>query len=95
MKPVAWPVSFSRPSNRRGRIFRQFGQVARGAQLADEARRMPGGAGRQLLPLQHHDIGDAILGQVIGNRAADNAAADDDDIGAGGQGLGHGRGLRG
>ena len=68
LKPVAWPVSFSSPSNRLGGVFGEFGQIARGAQLADKACRMPGGAGGQLLPLQHHNIGDADFGQVVGNR---------------------------
>lgn len=52
---------------------------------------MPGGAGGELLALQQHHIGDALLGEVIGDRAADDTAADDHDIGALGQGPGHGR----
>ena len=76
-----------------GGVLGEFGQVARGAELTDEAGGMPGGAGGELLALQQDHIGDALLGQVIGNRAADNAAADDHDIGARGQGLGHGPGT--
>ena len=79
------------PFEQRGGVFGEFREVAGGAELADEARRMPGGARRQLLSLQHHHIGDAFLGQVIGHRTADNAAADDDDVGTLGQGLGHGQ----
>ena len=43
------------------------------------------------LALQQQDVGDAEPGQVIGDRAADDAAADDDDVGAGGE---HGVMLR-
>ena len=41
---------------------------------------MPGRAGRQLLPLEQDDIGPADFRQVIRNRAADHAAADNDDF---------------
>ena len=64
-----------------GRIFRQPRHVLRAAQLADQAGGMPGRAGGQLLALQQHDVGPAELGQVIGDRAAGDAAADDDGAG--------------
>ena len=47
---------------------------------------MPGGAGRQLALLEQNDIGLVVLGEVIGRGTADDAAADDDDLGMGGQG---------
>ena len=40
--------------------------------------RMPGRAGGQLLALDQHDVGPALLGEVIERRDADDAAADDD-----------------
>jgi len=61
-----------------GRVDRQLDQVEGRAQLADQAGRVPGGAAGELLALQHHHLRPAELGQVIGDRAADDAAADDD-----------------
>ena len=61
-----------------GRILGDLGERARAAQLADEAGRMPGGARGQPLALEEHHIAPAELGQVIGDRAADDAPADDD-----------------
>jgi hypothetical protein len=49
---------------------------------------MPGGTGGELLALEQQHVLPAELGQVIGERAADDAAADDDDLGVGGE-LGH------
>ena len=46
-----------------------------------QARRMPGRAGGQLLALDQDDIGPALLGQVVERRDADHAAADDDRAG--------------
>ena len=70
-----------------GRIFRQPRHVLRAAQLADQAGRMPGGAAGQLLALEQHDVGPAELGQVIGDRTAGDAAADDDGACFGGNGF--------
>jgi hypothetical protein len=50
-------------------------------QLPDQAGRMPGRAAGQLLAFEQHDVGPAELGQVIGHRAAGDAAADDDHAG--------------
>ena len=71
-----------------GGVFGEQRQRERGAELADEAGGMPRGAGGQALAFQQHDIGPAELGQVIGDRAADHAAADDDGFGVPGQ-FGH------
>ena len=62
-----------------GRIFGELGQVARCAQLTDEPGGVPGRAAGQAPALQQHDVADAQLGQVIGDRAAGNSAADDHD----------------
>ena len=61
-----------------GGILRQPRHVGRAAQLADQPRRMPGGAAGQLLAFQQHDVGPACLRQMIGHRTAGNAAPDDD-----------------
>ena len=95
LKPVACPVSASRAVQQLGGVFGELGHPPRRAQLADQPGRMPGRAAGELLALQQHHVGDAELGQVIGDRAADDAAADDDDIGAGGELGGHAGFLRG
>ena len=89
LKPVACPVSASSVVQQLGGVFRELGHPPRGAQLPDQAGGVPGGAAGELLALQQQDIGDAELGQVIGDRAADDAAADDHDVGAGGERGGH------
>src|SRR5439155_15875345 len=71
--------SFEQP----GRIFGKLGQIARGAQLSDEPRRMPGGAASELLALEQHSVLDAKPGQMIGDRRADYAAPHNDDTGEG------------
>ena len=53
------------------------GHVARGTQLTDQARRMPRGAFGKPALLHHHHVRDAHAGQMIGDRTANNAAADD------------------
>ena len=63
-----------------GRVLREFGEVARGAQLPDQSGSVPGGAAGELLALEQDDVGDADLRQVIGDRAAGDAAPDDDDV---------------
>ena len=58
-------------------------------QLADKPGGMPGRAAGQLFPFQQHHIAPACLGKVIGDGTAMNAAADDNGLGAVGQGAGH------
>ena len=65
-------------------VFGQTGHVGRTPKLADQARGVPGGARGQLLALQQHDIGPTHLGEVIGDRAARDATADNDRAGFGG-----------
>ena len=69
-----------------GAIAHQARQVAAAAQLPDQPRRVPRGAVRQLQPLQQHDVAHAALGEMVGDAAADDPAADDDDARLGGQG---------
>ncbi len=64
-------------------VFRQFGHVGGCAQLRNQARRVPGGAGCQLFAFQQNHVGPAEFRQVIRDRAADNAAADNDHTGFG------------
>ena len=63
-------------------VLHQPGAVLRGAQLADQAGRVPGGAAGQLPLLEQQHVGPAQLGQVVGDAGADHAAADDDDAGS-------------
>ena len=60
------------------RVLGELGEVARRAQLAHQAGRVPGGPAGELLALEQHDVGDPNLREVVGDRAADDAAADDD-----------------
>ncbi len=66
-------------------IAEELRDVGAGAQLADEAGRMPGRPRRELAALQEQHVGEPHLAQVIGDRAADDAAADDDNLGRGRQ----------
>ena len=66
-------------------VFRKLGHGGGGAQLCDEPGRMPCRAGGQFLAFQQDHLIPAQFGKVIGNRAADNAAADDDATGGCGQ----------
>ncbi len=64
-----------------GAVLHQAGEVALAAQLADQARGMPGRAVRQPALLQHQHVLLAELAQVVGDRAAHRTAADHDDAG--------------
>jgi hypothetical protein len=70
-------------------IAAHAGSVARGAELPDEARRVPGRSAGELALLEQHDVGDAELGQVVRRRRADDPAADDDDASVPGNGSAH------
>ena len=72
-----------------GAIAHQARQVAAAAQLPDQPGRMPRGAVRELQTFQQHDVAHAALGQMVGDAAADDPAADDDDAGLCGQIHGH------
>ncbi len=73
------------------RVFEELGHVGRAAQLAHEARGMEARAAREPVPLEEHDLAPAEPCQMIGRRAADDAAADDDRPRRRGE-IAHGRG---
>ena len=59
------------PAEEQGRLV---GHTRRG----DQPGRVPGGPGGQLVLLKQHDVGPAQVREMVGNAAADHAAADDD-----------------
>ena len=61
-------------------IARQLCHIDRGAQLADEPSRVPGGTAGQFLAFEQYHIGNPDLGQVISNRNPNDSATDDDDL---------------
>jgi hypothetical protein len=73
----------------RGGVLRELGLRLRIAQLADDAGRMPGGAAGEAVALEQHGIADAVPGQVVEDRGADDAAAHDDHARTFGEGLLH------
>ena len=60
-----------------GAVLDQPGHVVVGPELPDQARRVPRGAAAQASLFEHHHVVPAQLGQVVGDAAADDAAADD------------------
>ncbi len=66
-------------------VFRQPRHVLRRAKLRDQPCRVPCGARGQLFAFQQHDIGPAQLGQMVRDRTADHATADDNGTGFGRQ----------
>jgi hypothetical protein len=54
---------------------------------AKAADRLAGRAAAQLGRVEQDDVGQTVLGEVVGDADADDAAADDDDLRALGQGL--------
>ena len=61
-----------------GAVPDEPGQVARGAQLTHETRRMPRRAAGETALLEQHHVLPPELGQVVGDARADDAAADND-----------------
>ncbi len=61
-------------------VFGELGHPPRRAQLCHQAGGMPGGAAGQPPAFAQDDIVDADPGQVVGDRAAGDAAADDHHI---------------
>ncbi|OPZ55105.1 MAG: hypothetical protein BWY91_01257 [bacterium ADurb.BinA028] len=59
--------------------------VRRRAEAGHQAGRVPGGAGGESVAFEDDDVGPAEVGQVIGDRGADDPAPDDDDSGSFGQ----------
>ena len=73
------------PVVERDRIAEELRDVGVGAELTDEAGRVPGRPGGELGALQQQHVAPAHLAEMIGDRAADDAAADDHDLRRGGQ----------
>ena len=73
-------------------VAEQLGDVGARAQLSDQPGGMPGRAGGQLAPLEQEHVGETHLAQMIGDGAADDAAADDDDL-RGRRQLAHARSI--
>lgn len=59
--------------------------VRRRAEAGHQAGRVPGGAGGESVAFEDDDVGPAEVGEVIGDRGADDPAPDDDDSGSFGQ----------
>ena len=62
-------------------VLGEFGHVCRRTELPDQPRGVPCGARCQLLSLEQHHVRPAELGQMIGYRAAGDAASDDHHAG--------------
>ena len=58
------------------RVLHHLGQADRRAELADQAGRVPGGAVREAVLLDQHDVAPAQLGEVVEDAAAADPAAD-------------------
>ena len=67
-----------------GAVVHDPRQVAAASKLPDESSRMPRCAVGQLQALKQHHVAYAALGQMVGNAAADDAAADNRDAAFGG-----------
>jgi len=67
------------------RVGRQPRQAVAGLQLRDQPRGVPGGATGELALLEHQHVGDPASSQVVGDAAADDAAADHHHLRAFGQ----------
>ena len=64
------------------RVLLEPGDVRVAVERVHPAGRVPRRAGRQLAPLEEHDVGPARLRQVVQHAGADDAATDDDDLGS-------------
>ena len=76
MKPTFWPVSASSVLVERDRVFVDLADRVAHVEERQQAGGMPGRARGQLLALDQHDVGPALLGKMIERRDADHAAAD-------------------
>ncbi len=71
------------------RLFEHARGVAGRAQLTDQAGGMPGGPVGELVLLEDQHVTLAVLGQPVGDRAAEDPTPDDHDAGPVGR-LNHG-----
>ena len=67
----------------------QFGQAMAGAKLHDQSGSVPRCAAGQRTALEDNYVGKAELGQMVGDTASGDAAADDNDAGVGGGNVAH------
>ena len=74
-----------------GAVFIDFGHAIGRAKTPDQTGGVPGGAAGQLVLLEQHDILPAEFRKVISDTAANNATADDDDLGFFGRSAVHNR----
>ena len=74
------------PGEEVARVQADAGQgLARRPEAGHQPGRVPGRAAGQAVALDEHDVGDPLVGEVVGDRGADDPATDDDDAGAGGE----------
>ena len=62
------------------RVLLELGDVGVAVERVHAARRVPGRAGGQLLALDQHHVGPAVLGEVEQHRRADDATSDHHDL---------------
>ena len=62
-----------------GGVLHEAGARLRRPELAEQARRMPRRAARELSLFEEEDVGPPEAGQVVGGRGPDDTAPDDDD----------------
>ena len=60
-----------------GAVLGEPGEILSGAQLAHQPGGVPGGAARDLAPLQEQHVAPAELRQMVGDAAAGDATTDD------------------
>jgi hypothetical protein len=73
-------------------VAKELRDVGTRAQLSDKPGGVPSRAAGQLSLLEQEDVGETPLAQVLGDRTADDAAADDDDF-RGRRQLAHARSI--
>ena len=60
-------------------------RLGRRAEAGHQPGRVPRRTAGEPVALEHDDVGPALVGEVVGDRAPDHAATDDDDAGPVGQ----------
>ena len=79
-KPVSTPVSAGSAAYVCALMPGELGQRMRAADLGDQPGGVPGRPRGEPHPLEHEHVGHAELRQVVGDRRADDPAADDHDL---------------
>ena len=83
MQPATLPGDLLELIVQTDRVALQLGHVRIAVQRVETARRVPGRSRRQPRALNQHDVFPACLGEMVQHRTADDAAADDRDLGVG------------